>query len=115
MTPSQDHRDLFSLPAMDELLENLKAEFDVVLIDTAPVLAVAETRVIAAKADAVLMLAHWRKTPFKATDSAIDLILEAGCNLAGLALTQVNLKQQVMTGYGDRYYYYKSYAKYYNS
>lgn len=115
VTPSTDHRDLFSTPAFDALLEDLKAEYEVVLIDTAPVLAVAETRVIAAKADAVLMLAHWRKTPFKATDSAIDLLLEAGCNLVGLALTQVNLKQQAATGYGDRYYYYKAYAKYYTT
>ena len=59
------------------------------------------------------MLAHWRKTPFKASDSAIDLLLEAGCHLVGLALTQVNLKRQQMTGYGDRYYYYKAYSKYY--
>ena len=50
-----------------------------------------------------------------ASDSAIDLLLEAGCNLVGLALTQVNLKRQAATGYGDRYYYYKSYAKYYSS
>jgi len=113
ITPTADHRDLFSTAEFDELLETLKAEYEVVLIDTAPVLAIAETRVIAAKADAVLMLGHWRRTPFKATDSAIDLLLEAGCNLVGLALTQVNLKRQAMTGYGDRYYYYKAYSKYY--
>lgn len=114
-TPSAEHRDLFSTAALSSVLEQLKAEYDVILIDTAPVLAVAETRVIAAQADAVLMLSHWRKTPFKATDSAIDLLLEAGCDLVGLALTQVNLKRQAATGYGDRYYYYKSYARYYSS
>lgn len=105
--------DLFATPAMTELLETLKARFDFVLLDTAPVLAVADTRLLAAKSDAVLMLVQWRRTPFKAADTAIDLLLESGSKIAGVALSRVNLRQQSRYGYGDRNYYYKALRSYY--
>ncbi len=106
-------RDLFATEAMDQLLETLKRHFEFVLLDTAPVLAVAETRIIAAKADAVLMLAKWRRTPYHAADAALDLLIETGSRVVGIGLTQVDLRQQSRYGYGDRFYYYKGYASYY--
>ena len=75
------------------------------MIDTAPVLAIADTRVICAKADATLLLTRWRKTPFRASLSAIELLAEAGARIVGVALTQVNMKRIVQGSYGDRYAY----------
>lgn len=105
--------DVFATPAMMRLLDELRGRFDFVLLDTAPVLAVADTRLLAAKADSVLMLCQWRRTPFKAADTAVDLLLESGSKIAGLALTRVNLRQQSRYGYGDRNYYYKALRSYY--
>ncbi len=89
---------------MDRLIVTLKRHFEFVLIDTAPVLAVADTRVIASKADAVLMLTQWRRTSLPRRGLGLDLLIETGSNVVGIALTQVDLREQSMQGCGDRYY-----------
>jgi len=106
-------RDVLGSPAMLRLLAELRNRFDVVLLDTAPLLAIADTRILAPHADAVVMLARWKKTPVKAITAAIGLLQGRGVFVAGLALTQVDLKAQTRYGYGDANYYYKSYRKYY--
>jgi capsular exopolysaccharide synthesis family protein len=108
-------KDVFGTAAMDRLLADLAARFDLVLLDTAPTLAVADTRALAAKCDAVVFLARWRKTPDKAIESALRMLSAAGAHIAGVALTQVNMKEQVRYGYGDPGYYYGEYKKYYAS
>lgn len=97
-----------------EILTELKQRFDYILIDTAPVLAVADTRVLAAHADVVLFLVRWSKTPRQAVAASIDMLLNAGAYLAGVCLTQVDLSQQSRLGYGDKLYYYQAYKKYYS-
>lgn len=96
-----------------QVLEQLKAQFDFILIDTAPVLAVADTRVLASHADVVLFLCRWGKTPRQAAMASIEMLLNAGAYLAGVCLTQVDLDQQSRLGYGDKLYYYQAYKKYY--
>lgn len=107
--------DIFGLPAMDDLLKRLRPSFDLILIDTAPVLALADTRIIANKADMVVLLARWRKTPARAINNAVKLLQQSGANIAGVALTQVDMAAQSKHGYGDAGYYYDEYKKYYAS
>ncbi|MBU4433790.1 MAG: AAA family ATPase [Alphaproteobacteria bacterium] len=106
-------RDVLGSPAMLNLLAELRKRFDVVLLDTAPLLAIADTRILAPHTDAVVMLARWKKTPVKAITAALGLLQGRGVFVAGLALTQVDMKAQTRYGYGDANYYYKSYRKYY--
>jgi len=56
-------RDLIASDAMKDLLRRLAREYDKVILDTKPVLGVADTRVLAPMADVVVLLAQWRKTP----------------------------------------------------
>lgn len=106
-------RDVFGTAAMDRLLQSLREHFDLIILDTAPSLAVADTRVLASKADAVVFLARWRKTPTKAVEAALKQLSGSGAHIAGLALTQVNMVEQGRYGYGDPGYYYAEYKKYY--
>lgn len=108
-------KDVFGSAAMDRLLDDLRARYDLVVLDTAPVLPVADTRVLAPKADAVVFLARWRKTPQQAIESAFRLLVGTRSHLAGVALTQMDMKQQARYGYGDPGYYYAEYKKYYVS
>jgi succinoglycan biosynthesis transport protein ExoP len=108
-------KDVFDSPAMDQLLYELRARFDFVILDTAPVLPVADTRVLAPKADVVVFLARWRKTPEKAIGAALKMLHASGAHIAGVALTQVDMKAQARYGYGDSGYYYGEYKKYYSS
>jgi len=105
-------KDVFGSAAMHNLLKTLRNEFDVVLIDSAPVLPIADTRVLASLADVVVVLARWRKTPLKAIESTLRL-LSPSAYVSGVALTQVDMKSQARYGYGDPGYYYRSYQKYY--
>jgi capsular exopolysaccharide synthesis family protein len=84
--------DVFQSVATTELLDALKRRFRVVILDTAPVLLVAETAALAAKADAVLLLARWGKTPADAAAGAIKRLESGGAYLAGAALTKVDLR-----------------------
>lgn len=106
-------RDVFGTDAMKSLVARLREEFDAVVIDTAPVLPIADTRVLAPLADVVVLLVRWRKTPKKASESALRLLKSVHAYVAGAALTQVDLKAQARYGYGDPGYYYRSYRKYY--
>ncbi|MDB5421773.1 MAG: lipopolysaccharide biosynthesis protein, partial [Brevundimonas sp.] len=106
-------RDVFQSQAMEDLLQTLKQAFDLVILDTAPVLAVSETRFLAARADAVVFLARWRTTPEKAIDEALRLLEQSGAPVAGIALVQVDMKAQARYGYGDSAHYYGAYKTYY--
>jgi len=106
-------KDVFGSPAMDRLLVLLRERFDLVIMDTAPTLAVSDTRVIASKVDAVLFLTRWRKTPQKAVEAALKTLASADAYVAGVALTQVDMNEQARYGYGDAGYYYADYKKYY--
>ncbi len=105
-------RDIFGTLAMDRLLQELRARYDYVVLDTAPVLAVADTRVLCPKADAVLLLVKWRRTPRKAVLAALRTLNPEDTFIAGIALTQVNLREQARAGEGENQYY-RTYRKYY--
>ena len=106
-------RDVFGSDAMHRLLQDLRRRFDVVLLDTAPVLAVADTRILCPQADAVLFLTRWRKTSRKAVSTALRSLSASDAFVAGVALTQVNLREQARAGEGSAYAY-RAYAKYYS-
>ncbi|WP_371134089.1 GumC family protein [Brevundimonas sp.] len=108
-------KDVFSSQAMDTLLARLAESFDLVILDTAPVLAVADTRVLAGKADTVVFLTRWRATPQKAITNSLKLLDKAGAHVAGVALVQVDMKSQARYGYGDAGYYYGAYKSYYTA
>jgi succinoglycan biosynthesis transport protein ExoP len=105
--------DLFSNPETDEVLRQLCEQFDYVILDAPPILGVADARILAAKADRVLYLVQWNKTPLRAAQSAIDILQECGANVAGALLTKVNVKGQARYGYGDSSDYYGYFKNYY--
>ena len=84
-----------------------------ILIDTAPMLVLTDARILAAKADAVLLLARWRRTPARAVASAARLLHPVGARLLGVCLTQVDARAQARQGQGYGLYPHDPYRKYY--
>ncbi len=107
-------RDVFGSQAFDALLDNLRGQFDQVILDTAPVLAVADTREIAAKADATLVAAQWRKSAVGVVRKALVELRNAKATILGVVLNSVDLEAQARYGYDTQGYYYQSYRKYYS-
>jgi exopolysaccharide transport family protein len=106
-------KDVFASASMDRLLEELRRRFEVTLLDTAPILPVADTRVLAPKADVVVFLSQWKRTPRKAIENALKQLDSVNAYVAGVGLTQVDMREQARSGYGDSGYYYRSYKQYY--
>ncbi|WP_293883614.1 GNVR domain-containing protein [Sphingomonas sp.] len=98
---------------MDALLVELRREFDLIVIDTAPVLAIAETRRLAIKGDAVCLLVRWGKTPSNAANTAAQLLRDAGAPLVGAALSHVDLDKQPQWSRNDPSAYFHSMTAYY--
>ncbi len=109
----QTNYELVTSDAMRKLIATLRTRFDLVILDCAPVLPLAEARAIAAMADGVLFVSRWRSTPTSAAKLAVDLLGRADARIIGGVLSLVNVKQQVQAGYGDELTYYKRFKSYY--
>lgn len=110
---SADHHDLFGRPNVDEVFKQLTETFDYVIMDSPPVLGVADARLLAARADQVLYVVRWSKTPRRAAQSGLDMLSECGANVTGVLLSRVNIKQQSAYGYGDSSDYFQYFRDYY--
>ncbi len=83
-------KEIFGAEDMSRLIAELRGSFDLIVLDCAPVLAVAETRVAASKADAVVIVSRWQKTPMRAVRAALQQLHDAGANIRGVALNGVD-------------------------
>lgn len=98
---------------MDVLLAKLRERYDFIILDTAPVLPIADARLVLGKADTAVFMVRWRKTPDHAVRAALRLLPADRVHLAGVALSRVNMRQQAKFGYGDDSFYYREYKSYY--
>lgn len=105
--------DILSSHRIAECLGTLRKHFDLIVLDTPPVLAVSDARVIGRLCDKVIYVVKWDETPRELVRSGIRAAADAQLDIVGLALAQVNLKKHVKYGYGDYGYYYGKYKSYY--
>ncbi|MDV7142066.1 polysaccharide biosynthesis tyrosine autokinase [Tropicimonas sp. TH_r6] len=108
--------DLFSSDAFTKLIQQAREEYDVILIDSAPVLAVPDARIIARHMDAIQLVVRWNHTPKSQVLEAIRQIEMTGNRVSGVILSQVDPRGMKRYGYGKGYGYgYADYNKYYKS
>jgi succinoglycan biosynthesis transport protein ExoP len=94
---------------MNELLERWSTEYDHVVIDTAPVLFVADSVPLAAKADAVLLVVRSGRSTKKAFTRVRDLLHRANAHVVGVILNGVDIRLEQYSyssrygSYGDAY------------
>ena len=103
-------RDVLGGAEMEALTARLRETFDLVILDTPPLLATSEARVLAARADAAVLLARWRRTPDRVAASALRMLEHSGAAAVGVVLTQVDMNAQARHGYGDIDYDYADYV-----
>jgi capsular exopolysaccharide synthesis family protein len=108
--------DLLGSEKMRALLMALREIYDLVVIDTPPVLALSDTLVLVRSVDKTVFLVQWEKTRRETSIAGLRQVIDAGADLAGIVLAQVDLKRQAQYRYGgDVYnaYYNNAYQKYY--
>jgi capsular exopolysaccharide synthesis family protein len=109
-------KDIFFSHDLGHVFDALRKRFDIVLVDTAPLLPLAEPRVVASHADSVVMLTRWHETPRSAMQEAARLIRTLDVPVAGMALTYTDMKLIDSFGYAARSHGQRaSYANYYIS
>jgi capsular exopolysaccharide synthesis family protein len=108
--------DLFASMRMRHILNELRTRFDLIILDSPPVMAVPDARVLTGLVDKTIFVLGWDSTPRNVVHSALhQLGRERDSNVAGIVLQQVNLQQYGRYGYGDSgyYYHYGRYSQYY--
>lgn len=104
---------LFMSEGMGRLLQTLRQDYELVLLDAPPAHAMADTRVIAQIADATLLCVRWRNTPRAVVLNAIELLEAAGASVAGIALTRVDARAHRRSGAADAEACHPRYRRYY--
>jgi len=108
-TPSFTPRDVFGSDAMAKLIGELRKEYELVILDCAPILAVAETRVVVKHADAVVVVARAGRSVAGAVRTAVAQTEGAGGKVLGVALNYVEPNWQ---SYGDSLYFHQAKSYY---
>ena len=97
---------------MEQLIKTLRSTFDLVIIDSAPVLPINDTKILSRHADAILFVVRWEKTPREAASTALRSLADAHAKVAGIAFGRADTERFGYYNYGYHSYY--NYAKYYN-
>jgi succinoglycan biosynthesis transport protein ExoP len=105
--------DLINSQRMLDILDSLRNDYDLVVIDTPPAMAVSDVQIIGQIADKVLFVVRWEKTPKDVVMTVLRTLRDVKIDVAGTLLTQVNLDRHARFGYGDAGYYYGKYKSYY--
>lgn len=102
---------LFDPEKLAALFEALRSQFDFIVIDTPPIMALRDAKVLAKFSDASVMTARWGASTPDTVRSVTKLLGDA---LIGVIITRVNYTKHARFGYGDAVHYYSRYSSYYN-
>ncbi len=90
---------------MTQLIQRLREEFDFVMLDTPPVVAVTDALLLGHVADATIIITRAGVSRIDALLSAMDAVERSGANLLGVVLNDFN----PVGSYGSYYKYYQYY------
>jgi polysaccharide biosynthesis transport protein len=103
--------DVFGTRAFDDLLARLRSMYDLILIDTGPLLLMAEARVVAGKVDKTILVVRWRHSARSAARQSLTLLRNFKADVLGVTLNMVDLNRR--RHHRDPGATYKAYRKYY--
>jgi capsular exopolysaccharide synthesis family protein len=96
--------ELLAQPRFRELLDTLKGEYDRIVIDSSPVLAVRDPLLLAPHVDACCLIVRAGHSPAKASAQAVRLLAEANAPAAGIVLNAVRQGSGAYYAYAYRTY-----------
>jgi polysaccharide biosynthesis transport protein len=85
--------DVLASRRFHRLIAQLKARYDLVILDTPPTLVVADARIVAQVADTVVYLSRWNKSRSGSVIEGIRQLRSVGARIAGVTLTMVDERQ----------------------
>jgi polysaccharide biosynthesis transport protein len=104
---------LLSSERFKQLLRGLGEQYDLVVLDSAPVLAISDTRVLSMLADRTIFAVRWASTSYRVAAAALQQLHESGAYIAGAVLTAVDVKAHAKDGFYDSVLYAGKLREYY--
>jgi capsular exopolysaccharide synthesis family protein len=92
---------------MSELIQDVKQRFDLVLVDSPPILGVSDASVLASEVDLTMIVVQHRKLPRNMLIRVKQAVDNVGGHVIGVVLNNVDIRSD------NQYQYYTSYYTYY--
>jgi polysaccharide biosynthesis transport protein len=103
--------ELLGSERMSEAIEVLRETFDLVLIDTPPLMSVTDPLMLAPLVDGVVLVTHGGKSPPEILDKARRSLEMVRSRVLGVVINNVNIHSGDYTYYYRDFYDYESYVK----
>ncbi|MEN8723785.1 MAG: polysaccharide biosynthesis tyrosine autokinase [Alphaproteobacteria bacterium] len=113
----EDPIEALTFEKLNKLIDEARQAFDLVVIDTPPIGAAADALLIAQHVDACVLVARWNKVEVEEVTWAAKQIESDGTKLAGVFVTQADVKRHASYDFGDptQSYNFDSYYRYKSS
>jgi exopolysaccharide transport family protein len=105
--------DLLESDRLRQLIETCRARYDYVIIDSAPLISVTDSRLVSLLADKTVFVIKWGDTVESAAQDGVQTLRDIGIDIAGAVLTQIDLKKHAQYHYADIGEYYNKTKHYY--
>ena len=96
--------ELFLNPAFDQLLAQVRQQYDYILIDSSPIFATDDAATLAPKADGVILVLRNEYSSARVVNDALDLLSQRQARILGVVFNRANAE--------SRSYHYYKYADY---
>jgi succinoglycan biosynthesis transport protein ExoP len=100
--PTTKAAELLSYQSFRTFIEELRSDFDWIIIDSPPVMAVADAAVLSRDATAMLFVTSAEQTSLEAAEAALNELGAAGARLLGAVLNRAPITREAF--YYSRYY-----------
>jgi polysaccharide biosynthesis transport protein len=105
-TPPPNPAELLASTNMRDVLEELRGQYDHIVVDTPPTLSVTDAVVLSPRADAIVLVIRSGQTTKQALRRSRDILTQVNAKVSGVLLNAVDLSSP------DYYYYYEYKSKY---
>src|SRR5713226_2802174 len=105
-TPPPNPAELLASTNMRDVLEELRSQYDHIVVDTPPTLSVTDAVVLSPRADAIVLVIRSGQTTKQALRRSRNVLLQVNAKVSGVLLNAVDLSSP------DYYYYYEYKSKY---
>jgi capsular exopolysaccharide synthesis family protein len=110
---SRSPQDLLNSPATRDFLDRMRSQYDLIVLDTPPILAASDALVLAPLADTTVFLVRWGVTPRSVATHALRTLAREGVALAGTVLSRVDERKYRSYGEAEYGYFLTKHSKYY--
>jgi capsular exopolysaccharide synthesis family protein len=86
--PAPNASELLDSPRFDALVEQLREQFDLVVLDTPPALAFTDASIVASKCDAAIIALQAERSTRREAAACAELLRRSGARVVGIALSE---------------------------